>query len=77
MSTMANDGEVLLIFRVLYTLPYRKYLMACVLMAFRSYWRVLMVYVFGDYPGTVTECKISDFPMLLTEIFSPFHVFFA
>jgi hypothetical protein len=34
MSTMANDGEVLLIFRVLYTLPYRKYLMACVLMVF-------------------------------------------
>jgi hypothetical protein len=32
---MANDGEVyLLIFRVLYTLPYRKYLMACVLMVF-------------------------------------------
>jgi hypothetical protein len=35
--------------------------MACVLTVFPFfYWHVLMVYVFGDYSGTV-KCKISIF----------------
>jgi hypothetical protein len=39
---------------ILYTLPYRKYLMACVLTVFPFfYWSVLMAYVFSDYSGTV------------------------
>jgi hypothetical protein len=47
--------------RVLYTLPHRKYLMACVLTVFPFfYWRVLMAYVFSDYSGTV-KCRISAF----------------
>ena len=45
--------------RVLYTLPYRKYLMACVLTVFPFfYWRVLMAYVFSDFSG-MGKCKIS------------------
>ena len=45
--------------RLLYTLPYRKYLVPCVLTVFPFfYWRVLMAYVFSDYSGTV-KSKIS------------------
>jgi hypothetical protein len=48
-------------FGALYTLPYRKYLMARVLTVFPFfYWCVLMAYVFSDYSGTV-KCKISKF----------------